>query len=44
MTGDEPFVLHPGEFVLGQTLEFIELPDDIVARLEGKSHSGGSGS
>ena len=35
--GDEPFILHPGEFVLGQTLEWVELPDDLVARLEGKS-------
>ena len=34
---DEPFVLHPGEFVLGSTLERITLPDDLVARLEGKS-------
>ena len=34
---DEPFILHPGEFVLGQTLEFVELPNDIVSRLEGKS-------
>ena len=33
----EPFVLHPGEFVLGSTLERIRLPDDIVARIEGKS-------
>jgi dCTP deaminase len=38
--GDEPFVLHPGEFVLGQTLEWVELPDDLVARLEGKSSLG----
>ena len=38
--GDDPFVLHPGEFVLGQTLESIALPDDIVARLEGKSSLG----
>jgi dCTP deaminase len=37
---DEPFILHPGEFVLGQTLEWVELPDDIVARLEGKSSLG----
>ena len=37
---EEPFVLHPGEFVLGQTLESIALPDDIVARLEGKSSLG----
>ena len=35
--GDEPFILHPNEFVLGQTLEWVELPDDLVARLEGKS-------
>jgi dCTP deaminase len=35
--GDEPFVLHPGEFVLGSTLERITLPSDVVARLEGKS-------
>ena len=37
---DEPFVLHPGEFVLGQTLERVSLPDDLVARLEGKSSLG----
>jgi dCTP deaminase len=37
---DEPFILHPGEFVLGQTLESIALPDDLVARLEGKSSRG----
>lgn len=36
----EPFVLHPGEFVLGTTIERITLPDDIVARLEGKSSLG----
>ncbi len=35
--GDDPFVLHPGEFVLGSTLERITLADDVVARLEGKS-------
>ena len=34
------FVLHPGEFVLGSTLERIRLPDDLVARLEGKSSLG----
>ena len=34
---DEPFILHPGEFVLGSTLERVTLPDDLVARLEGKS-------
>ncbi len=37
---DEPFILHPGEFVLGSTLERIRLPDDLVARLEGKSSLG----
>jgi dCTP deaminase len=37
---EEPFILHPGEFVLGQTLERVKLPDDIVARLEGKSSLG----
>ncbi len=38
--GDEPFVLHPGEFVLGSTFESVTLPDDIAARLEGKSSLG----
>ncbi|HSM38446.1 MAG TPA: dCTP deaminase [Candidatus Limnocylindrales bacterium] len=38
--GDEPFILHPGEFVLGSTLERVGLPDDLVARLEGKSSLG----
>ena len=37
---ETPFMLHPGEFVLGSTLEHIELPDDLVARLEGKSSLG----
>jgi dCTP deaminase len=37
---DEPFILHPGEFVLGSTLERVGLPDDLVARLEGKSSLG----
>jgi dCTP deaminase len=37
---DEQFILHPGEFVLGQTLEWVELPIDLVARLEGKSSLG----
>jgi deoxycytidine triphosphate deaminase len=35
--GDDPFILHPGEFVLGATLERVTLPDDLVARLEGKA-------
>jgi dCTP deaminase len=38
--GAEPFILHPGEFVLGSTLERVALPDDLVARLEGKSSLG----
>src|SRR5437764_9774948 len=38
--GEEPFIFHPGEFVLGSTLERIRLPDDLVARLEGKSSLG----
>jgi len=38
--GAEPFILHPGEFVLGSTLERVTLPDDLVARLEGKSSLG----
>ncbi len=37
---EEPFILHPGEFVLGSTLERVTLPDDLVARLEGKSSLG----
>jgi dCTP deaminase len=37
---DEAFILHPGEFVLGSTLERVALPDDLVARLEGKSSLG----
>jgi len=37
---DEPFVLHPGEFVLGSTFESITLPDDLAGRLEGKSSLG----
>jgi deoxycytidine triphosphate deaminase len=34
---EEPFVLHPGEFVLGSTLEVVRIPDDLAARLEGKA-------
>jgi dCTP deaminase len=40
MEGDEPFILHPGEFVLGSTSEYVKLPHDLVARLEGKSSLG----
>lgn len=37
---NEPFVLHPGEFVLGSTFEVVTLPEDIAARVEGKSSLG----
>jgi|TARA_B110000263_G_scaffold241110_1_gene245012 dCTP deaminase len=37
---DEPFILHPGEFVLGSTLEKITIPSSMVARIEGKSSLG----
>jgi dCTP deaminase len=37
---DQAFVLHPGEFVLGSTYEGVTLPDDLAARLEGKSSLG----
>ena len=40
---DKPFILHPGEFVLASTLEHIEVPVDIVARLDGKSSLGRMG-
>jgi dCTP deaminase len=40
IAGEQAFILHPGEFVLGSTLERIVLPDDLVARLEGKSSLG----
>ncbi len=36
----EPFVIHPGEFCLGRTLEWVRIPNDIVARIEGKSSLG----
>jgi dCTP deaminase len=38
--GEDPFVLHPGEFVLGSTYEKVTLPDDLAGRLEGKSSLG----
>ena len=41
--GDDPFVLHPGEFVLASTYEVVSLPDDIAGRLEGKSSLGPAG-
>ncbi|HET7487141.1 MAG TPA: dCTP deaminase [Acidimicrobiales bacterium] len=40
MRDGEAFILHPGEFVLGSTAERVRLPDDLVARLEGKSSLG----
>jgi len=36
----DAFVIHPGEFCLGRTLEWVQIPDDIVARIEGKSSLG----
>ncbi|AKG44232.1 dCTP deaminase [Streptomyces sp. JH002] len=38
--GDEPFILHPGEFVLASTYEVVSLPEDVASRLEGKSSLG----
>jgi dCTP deaminase len=38
--GEDAFMLHPGEFVLGSTLERVKLGEDVVARLEGKSSLG----
>lgn len=40
VASDEPFILHPGEFVLASTYEVITLPDDVASRLEGKSSLG----
>jgi dCTP deaminase len=40
VSSDEAFILHPGEFVLGSTFEYVSLPNDIAARLEGKSSLG----
>jgi dCTP deaminase len=40
IAGDDPFVIHPGEFALGRTQELVAVPDDIVARIEGKSSLG----
>lgn len=37
---DEPFVLHPGEFVLGSTIEKVRMPGNIAGRIEGKSSLG----
>ena len=40
MKPDEPFILHPGEFALGSIYEVVTLPDDVAARVEGKSSLG----
>jgi dCTP deaminase len=40
VSDDDPFVIHPGEFCLGRTLEWVELPEDVLARVEGKSSLG----
>jgi dCTP deaminase len=39
-TPEDGFVIHPGEFCLGRTEEWVELPNDVVARIEGKSSLG----
>lgn len=36
----EPFILHPGEFVLGSTREYVKMPEDLVGRLDGRSSLG----
>ena len=43
VSAGDPFVIHPGEFCLGRTLEWVQIPDDIVARIEGKSQSRATG-
>jgi dCTP deaminase len=40
ISDDVPFAIHPGEFVLGRTLESVAIPEDVVARIEGKSSIG----
>jgi dCTP deaminase len=40
MPDGDAFVIHPGEFCLGRTLEWVQIPNDIVARIEGKSSLG----
>ncbi len=37
---DEPFIIQPASFCLGSTIEKVTLPDDIVARVDGKSSLG----
>jgi dCTP deaminase len=43
MKNNEPFILHPGEFVLATTKEYVEMPDDLTGRLEGRSSIGRMG-
>lgn len=40
ISGDSPYLLHPGDFILASTLERVEIPANLVARLEGKSSLG----
>lgn len=40
ITNGDPFIIHPGDFVLGKTMEYIEVPDDLTGRLEGRSSIG----
>lgn len=40
ISAEEPFVIHPGSFCLGSTLETVTIPNDIVARVDGKSSLG----
>lgn len=40
LIADKPFVLHPNEFVLASLLERVEIPTDLVGRLEGRSSLG----
>ena len=40
VNNDDAFILHPGEFALGSTLERVAIPDDLVGRIEGKSSLG----
>lgn len=40
MENDKPFIIHPGEFILANTKEYIKLPDDLIARMDGRSSWG----
>jgi len=40
MPEDKPFIIHPGEFILANTMEYIKLPDDLIARMDGRSSWG----